>query len=374
MTEQAYPPLLSTEDLAALTAEAEASDGPFTNTWADARDDERPVILQRAAATRQNGAEQEAEMSRPLTDSEAATVAEIRSVPLMDRLGAALLSEISADPPPPLLIDRLDPAGHTILYGTGGAGKGVIAAWWIVQLVGLGHRPLILDYERHPDEWSRRVGSLGGPESRSRVLHVAPLSAAWQARRGALWAQAEAIRELALSWAATCIVIDSIVPACGAADPLKPEAASQYAGALEYIGLPALSIAHVTKADSVAYPFGSVFWHNLARVSWSIERDGDSAILTARKANNYARPGKYAVTTTWRSDVPAEVWERPYSAQLADRIADVIVDSPMTVPQIVGALNEGDDEGVRVKADSVRAALRRGAKRFVDDGERWRLT
>jgi len=51
------------------------------------------------------------------------------------RLGARLLADISTAPPPPLLIERLDPEGHSILYGTGGAGKGVETAWWIVRLV-----------------------------------------------------------------------------------------------------------------------------------------------------------------------------------------------------------------------------------------------
>ena len=48
------------------------------------------------------------------------------------------LASIPTDPPPPLLIDRLDPEGHTILYGTGGIGKGALACSWIARLVAEG--------------------------------------------------------------------------------------------------------------------------------------------------------------------------------------------------------------------------------------------
>jgi hypothetical protein len=38
-----------------------------------------------------------------------------------------------------------------------------------------------------------------------------------------------------------------------------------------------------------------VFWHNLARLTWSMERKGDEVLLVNRKANNYARQPAYTV-------------------------------------------------------------------------------
>src|SRR4051812_118896 len=73
---------------------------------------------------------------------------------------AVLLGTISTDPPPPMLVGRLDPEGHTILYGPGGVGKGALTCWWIVRLVTDGHRVLILDWEGHATEWARRIRSL----------------------------------------------------------------------------------------------------------------------------------------------------------------------------------------------------------------------
>lgn len=278
-----------------------------------------------------------------------------------ERFGARPLAEISTDPPPPLLIDRLDPEGHSILYGTGGVGKGTLAAWWTVQLVRAGRRVLIVDYENHPGEWARRIHGLGGADAVAGVVHVAPLTAAWQGVRGPLWQQAEELRNLAAQTGSDYVVIDSIVPACAGFDPMKPEAAALYAGGLELIEYPALSLAHVTKAEELRYPFGSAFWHNLARTTWSLKREGEGAILAHRKHNNYASLGKFVVNVTWLDDLPREVWEQGYSLALGDRIDEALGSGALSVAEIVALLNEDvDDDEDRVKANSVRTSLRRG--------------
>ena len=344
-----------------------------------------PDLIAAAAVTRANLAAQEAEATRPLTLDEARELAVIRTVGMMDRLGARLLAEIEPREPAPLLIDRLDPDGHTILYGPGDTGKGTIAAWWIARLVAAGRRVLILDYENHPDEWARRVDGLGGPGTREAVLWVAPLAAAWHGVRGPLWRQAGDILALADAWHADYLVVDSIVPACGATDPTKPEAASQYAGGLEYIGLPALSLAHVPKADVAAlYPFGSAFWHNLARCTWRVTKSGDTGghvlTLAHRKHNNYASLGKFTLTVEWRDNIPRDVWEQGYSAALSDRIDAALGSDALTVRELVARIDEDrDEDDPATRPNSVRTALRRGLKAALKrytitgtgDGAKW---
>ena len=287
------------------------------------------------------------------------------------RLGARLLSDISTAPAEPTLLDRLDPEGPTVLFGEGGVGKGVVAASWIVGLVGLGHRVLLVDYEGHPGEWARRVGTLGGRDVAESVLYVMPAGPAWQGVRGPLWAQADDLRALATEHGATYIVVDSAVPACGATDPLKPEAACQYAMGLERIGRPSLTVAHVTKAGDGKMPFGSAFWHNLTRVTWSLARDGETLVLSNRKANNYPWLGRFAVTFTWHDGVLGEVSERSYALALADMIAEVLANGPLTVAEIVAELDT-DEDGTPLKPDSIRAALRRGCpERYRKVGDRW---
>lgn len=325
----------------------------------------------------------------PLVDPDAAwedfadtEYAETVAADPLAQLGARPLSTIPTDGAPPLLIDRLDPAGHTILFGPGGVGKGTVASSWIAELVLDGLRVLIVDYENHPDEWARRVDGLGDADSRSAILWVGPYTAAWQGIRGPIWRQAADLRRLAEAWAADVVVIDSIVPACGATDPTKPEASAQYAAALELIGRPVLSLAHVPKADvAPVYPFGSAFWHNLARVTWSLTAGAaGQVILTNRKANNYARIGRSVLAITWMDGVPRDILERPYTAVLSERIDTVLGVDPLTVREIVARLeDERDEDEPKVKPDSVRAALRRGLRatpaRYVvagtGDGAKW---
>ena len=216
------------------------------------------------------------------------------------------LATIPTDPPPPLLIDRLDPEGHTILYGTGGIGKGALACSWIARLVAEGHRVLILDYEGHPGEWARRIGSLD-PSAAAGVSYLAPI--------GPLRSVADAIAYEADALDITYVVVDSAVMACGD-DPMKPDAARSYGEGVIRLGRPVLTLAHVTKLDDARYPFGSIFWHNLARTTWSLTADGEAALLTHRKHNNYAAVARLAVVMTWADGRLREVWERSYIASV----------------------------------------------------------
>lgn len=292
---------------------------------------------------------------------------------VLARTGGRYLTGISTAAPDPLLIDRLDPTGHTILYGTGGSGKGTLTSWWIVQLHRAGHRVLVLDYENHPEEWARRINGLGGPEALEAVAYVSPRSAGWKGAGGPIWQQKGDLRELAQALGATYLVVDSIVPA-SAADPLKPETPAAYAAALEYIGLPTLSLGHVTKMTGLAYPFGSVFWHNLCRFSWSLAQDGERVNLVNRKHNNYQKAPRQSVTTTWVEGIPGEVWEQPYSVVLSELIDEALGTDSMLLSELVTALNTDRDPGEeQVKSDSVYTALRRGMtadpKRFTVTGQ-----
>jgi AAA domain len=281
---------------------------------------------------------------------------------IADKLGRRRASELDTEPPAPLLIERLDPSGHTILFGTGGAGKGVLAVHWTIQLVRQGHRVLLIDYENHPDEWGRRLYGLGGSDVMARVSYVAPHSPEWTADRGPIWRQAEELRELVVHDQITYLVIDSIVPACPGEDPSDPNTVSQYTAALQIIGTPALSLAHVPKAGTdLTYPFGSAFWHNLSRMTWSLEQDGENGLLTQRKHNNYRRTEKARVSVTWTDGRPSEVWERPYHRVLADRILAVMGENGRRAKEIATRINEGLAEDEKPTTESaIRGTLNRG--------------
>jgi hypothetical protein len=123
-----------------------------------------------------------------------------------------------------------------------------------------------------------------------------------------------------------------------------------------------------------------VFWHNLARTTWSLSPDGERAILAHRKGNNYRRLGRFAVEVTWLDGYPREVACRPYQAVLADRIAEVLttISTGLTHKAITSALNEEATEDEQpVKANSVLISLRRGLRasppRFTTAAGSWFL-
>jgi hypothetical protein len=273
------------------------------------------------------------------------------------------LSAIDRSPPPPLVLDRIDPEGHSLLYGTGDVGKGTLTASWIARFVETDPSGvLILDYENHPGEWARRIGALLKDESDdTRIWWAGPLRPDWPGR-GPIWGHVQRVRKIVENYDIGLVVVDSIVPACGGGDALESGTPGRYFGATQSFGVPVLSLAHVTKADDLRYPFGSVFWHNLCRVSWSLGRTAGGRLeLVNRKANNYEKQGRFEVSITWHDDQLGEVWERPYSAALGELIDEALADGPLTVSQIAQWINDaGEDDEKPVKSNSVRVTLARG--------------
>ena len=87
------------------------------------------------------------------------------------------------------------------------------------------------------------------------------------------------------------LIVDSAALAAGG-EPEKAEVALRYFNALAALEIPSLTIAHVTKAEEDQHPFGSVFWHNSARLTWNIKIEHDEGRDVAhlglfnRKAND----------------------------------------------------------------------------------------
>jgi hypothetical protein len=265
---------------------------------------------------------------------------------------ATRLDAIADATPPPLLLGRLDPEGHTVLFGAGGIGKGTLTSSWIVGLVRGGRRVLILDYENHPGEWRRRIGSLGDAETLRAVHHVSPGAAPWTAL--------EEIKTVVADTGADYLIIDSIVTACWGADVVDAPTAGHYAAALAQLGLPVLSLGHNTKAGDTRYPFGSVFWHNLARLTWSMSKESAGVLLACRKSNNYRRPGSHIVSTEWWDGRILSVSEDDFAESLMDRALGVIADQPLSLSQIAEAIDEQrDDDAPDVNRGSLRNALAR---------------
>jgi hypothetical protein len=270
------------------------------------------------------------------------------------------LNEADRTPPPDLLLNRLDPAKATVLFGPGDIGKGTTACSWIVRMHKLGYRVLIADYESNEEEWARRIYGLGGIDVLNDTIHISP-SREWG---GAIWDHVDKLQEQVEKEDRTYLVIDSAGMACGGLDPSKPEAAIQYGAAIQQIGIPSLTLAHVTKAHDARYPYGSVYWHNIPRMSWSLMPKSQDKLLVCRKANNYEKPGASTITFEYYNRILGEVNERPAEWTLEERIAEILADGEAKTPTaIAAAISEDAEPGDETKANIVSATLSKGLKR-----------
>lgn len=213
--------------------------------------------------------------------------------------GAVPLLDVEAAENVDLLLGWLHPNEHTILFGDGGTGKGVIAAWWATELARDEMTVLIVDYEQHArHEWRPRVGAFCAedPAILGRIFYVQPVAPIWDI---AGWIRSEAQRVNA-----DYIIVDSITYAAAGMEPEKSVTAVKYTAAANSIGYPVLSIGHVTKADAdPQHPFGSVYWHNGARITIGVSRRDEAPdsdrIVKHRKANQGQHSADMAVDWSW---------------------------------------------------------------------------
>lgn len=195
--------------------------------------------------------------------------------------------------------------GATILFGDGSSAKSLLALAVAVALergdaalLGLGaaerRHVLFLDYEWDKSVHRRRLERLCG----SQLPDLAYLRCDTP-----LHEDVDRIRSAIRATGADFLIVDSASWAAGEEPEAADSAKAFYAG-LRQIGLDALVTAHTTKAGADEKPFGSVFWHNGARLTWHVSREqesGDDVIrvgLVNRKHNDgrLARPMGWQVT------------------------------------------------------------------------------
>lgn len=203
---------------------------------------------------------------------------------------------------PPLVVAD----GPTILFGDGASLKSYITSRLALSMAlgveYMGMRtpmlvPMVVDYEDSGANFKRRLKrlALGIDASLTEVMGVHY----WDAKGVPLSDQVDGLKRYIEKHGIGLLIIDSVAPACGG-DPLDHGAVLDFFGALKRLGLPSILIAHVTKAMESTKPFGSAYWHNLARRTWYVQRaaeeDSDEVDvgLFNRKVNDGRVPAPLA--------------------------------------------------------------------------------
>lgn len=207
----------------------------------------------------------------------------------------------------------------SIIFGDGEAGKTFTAYVCAVCLANgmafLDHDPpdnrgttvMVIDYETDRETAKRRIlRLLKGFELEwpaKRLLY-------WPGRGISLAAQAEALKRKVKEWDVGLVIVDSAAAACG--EPREESAVLAYFNALASLGTTSLTIAHVTKGQhsDKFRPFGSTFWHNMARSTWfaarGSTRDPETVQvgLVNRKMSDGARAKSVSLTMEFDDSDP----------------------------------------------------------------------
>jgi predicted transcriptional regulator len=289
-------------------------------------------------------------------------------------------AEMRRGEPPILLRDApieqasylLDPLvarhGATILFGDGSSAKSLLALAIAVclergdgALLGLGpaepRHVLFLDYEWDKSVHRRRLERLCGPD--------AP-AIAYLRCDTPLHEDVDRVRRVIRDTGCDYLIVDSASWAAGD-EPETADSAKQFYAGLRQIGLDALVTAHTTKAGADEKPFGSVFWHNGARLTWhgSAEQESGEDTIRVGVVNRKHNDGRLARPVGWQVDFGERIeFSRIEAASIAtvaermsiaQRIRAELVTGSRTVHELAESLGE--------ETDSVRRTVTREVTR-----------
>jgi hypothetical protein len=262
-----------------------------------------------------------------------------------------------------VLVDGLPVLKHhpTILFGDGGACKSYLALYLAWRLTQKGETVIYADWELDPADHRERLESIAGSFRGIKYVRC----------RLPLREETERLRRIARDEGATYLICDSVALGCDG-PPEAAETAMRYFQCLRRIALGCLLIAHVSKGeDGEKRPFGSVYWHNSARSAWFIKRSEQvgtentvQVALFNRKANLGAlRPPLgfeirfEAGRTTIRRTDPGDIGEFADKMTVAQRMAHLLRQGPLTVAELA--------ERLEVSDNSIRSALHRKNGVFI---------
>jgi hypothetical protein len=168
--------------------------------------------------------------------------------------------------------------GITIIFGQGSSAKTYLALEMLLAInagrpfMGRATRQgsgLYFDQEAGERPIARRRHRLilGGPDATisEGAFHYMP------GRAIPIAEQMPTVKREIARTGAQVLIVDSAVSALGA-DAKKEDEVARMLSPLAALGIPVIILAHVTKEGGEDYPFGSIFWHNLARMTWFVRR------------------------------------------------------------------------------------------------------
>jgi len=232
----------------------------------------------------------------------------------------------------------------TVWFADGGTGKSLLALAASCAIAGHDvfaglratrpRRVLYLDWEWEDWQHAERLDQLLGEDADASDL-------LYRRCYGSMADEIESIRQVVADEEVEYVVIDSLGAACGG-DLTDADTALRFAGHVRSLGVGSLWITHVTKHGGADpdKPFGTVYFHNSARLVWRVKRqaDTDAAMMEVgfycTKANGSSVPKPVGLRVRFENErvtiAPADLLaNRELAAGLALK------------PRILGELRRG---------------------------------
>jgi len=279
----------------------------------------------------------------------------------------------------PLLVEGYP----NLIYGPGGIGKSLLATYFSL-LIGLPYKQhnlnpepgnvLILDWEFSGEETQERADRL---LSGMTGLTGAPIYYRFCWRPFA--DDIEEIRRTCMEKTIQMVVIDSAGPAC-AGQPESAEATLRFFTAFRALhGITGLVIAHEAKNAAEKSPFGSVYWTNMARNVYKMQKDQDmesnklNISLVHKKANTGRLQRPMALQFKFNTDGPitiatTDINQNPELSKglpIKYQISQVLLNGALGPEEIADTIDK--------KVDSVRVTLSRSPMFVALGNGRWGL-
>ncbi len=170
------------------------------------------------------------------------------------------------------------------------------------------------------------------------------------------------------------LILDSLAMAAGGQELERADSAIRFNAALRTLNCTSLIIGHTPKPQEDQKErnlYGSVFFHNLCRVSWECRREGETIGLYQRKNNLGAKHAPLGFTLTVNDDraviTEGDLFEEPTLAQglpLKTRIEQALTATPGQTPRELAQYLEA-------KEPSVRTLLNRYKQVFTSIDGKW---
>jgi len=269
---------------------------------------------------------------------------------------------------------------HTIWFADGGSGKSLLALALGINIAdgtellpGVVVSPcpvLYLDWETDRDTHRRRHAAL------TRGVKIAnPKALAYKRMVCPITDAVEELSDIVRTYHTQLLICDSVAMASGG-DTMDSEDAVAYFRAIRSLNVTALSIAHVPKGKPEGdRPFGSTYWHNLARSTWELtaaQEEGQDELFVMmqhRKSNNGRLQSARSYLLQFADDTilvspadPSRKSQLEKKLPLTVRIKNVLLDDPLKTAQEIATILDVSAENVsnRLRDNDGRLFTRRG--------------